>query len=163
MIVIALGANLPSRAGSPRDTLKAALTELTAHGVHVSTVSSYYVTKAWPDPADPPFVNAVARIDTKLAPAELMALLHATEESFGRQRTKRNAPRTLDLDLIDYDGRVESGPPVLPHPRLGDRAFVLVPLADIAPDWRHPVTKVPLSRLIAALPRAEQEIERFNS
>jgi 2-amino-4-hydroxy-6-hydroxymethyldihydropteridine diphosphokinase len=163
MIVIALGANLPSRAGEPRDTLKAALTELSAHDVRIASVSSYYVTKAWPDPADPPFVNAVARIETKLSPAELMALLHRTETGFGRQRTKKNAPRTLDLDLIDYDGRVETGPPVLPHPRLADRAFVLVPLADIAPDWRHPATGRPISELIAALPAEESEIETLKT
>ncbi|MGZ5924871.1 MAG: 2-amino-4-hydroxy-6-hydroxymethyldihydropteridine diphosphokinase [Rhizomicrobium sp.] len=163
MIVIALGANLPSRAGEPRDTLKAALTELSVRGVRIASVSSYYVTKAWPDPADPPFVNAVARIETKFSPAELMALLHRTETSFGRQRTKKNAPRTLDLDLIDYDGRVQEGPPVLPHPRLADRAFVLVPLADIAPDWRHPATGRPISELIAALPTEEREIETLKT
>jgi 2-amino-4-hydroxy-6-hydroxymethyldihydropteridine diphosphokinase len=162
MIVIALGANLPSRAGAPRDTLKAALTELAAQGVSVSAISSYYVTKAWPDPADPPFVNAVACVDTKLSPAELMALLHATEESFGRQRTKKNAPRTLDLDLIDYDGRVEKGPPVLPHPRLKERAFVLVPVADIAPNWRHPATGQSISELIGALAAGEREIRRLD-
>src|SRR5207247_11453110 len=122
----------------PRDTLDAALRELSLHGVRIADVSSHYVTKAWPDPSDPPFVNAAARIETNLAPRELMTLLHETEEMFGRVRAQKNAPRTLDLDLIDYDGRVEPGPPQLPHPRLQDRAFVLVPLADIAPGWRHP-------------------------
>ena len=74
----------------------------------------------------------------------------------------KNAPRTLDLDLIDYDGRVENGPPVLPHPRLKERAFVLVPVADIAPNWRHPATGQSISELIAALAAGEREIRRLD-
>src|SRR5215469_13046587 len=117
MILIALGGNLPSQAGEPAQTLPAALAALDQHGVRVAAVSSYYVTAAWPDPSDPPFVNAVARIETSLAPDALMNLLHQTETAFGRVRSKKNAPRTLDLDLLDYDGRIAQGPPVLPHPR----------------------------------------------
>jgi len=163
MIVIALGANIPSRAGMPRDTLNAALTALREQGIRIAAISSFYATPAWPDPGDPPFVNAVARIETGLSPPELMTLLHATEESFGRQRTKKNAPRTLDLDLLDYDGRIEVGPPVLPHPRLGERSFVLIPLADIAPLWRHPATKASLAELIEALPPNERQITRLEA
>lgn len=163
MIVIALGANLPSRVGEPRETLTAALAELSTRGVRVAEVSSYYVTKAWPDPSDPPFVNAVARVETNLAPRELMALLHGTEEMFGRKRAAKNAPRTLDLDLIDYDSRVEPGPPQLPHPRLGERAFVLVPLAEIAPGWRHPQTDQTIGTLLAALPADAKKIGKLTT
>src|SRR6185295_913111 len=99
MIVIALGANLPSRVGAPRDTLDAAIREFFHHGIRVTAVSSYYVTKAWPDPSDPPFVNAVAQLETELSSRELLDLLHRIEESFGRKREKKNAPRTLDIDL----------------------------------------------------------------
>ena len=106
MIVIALGANLPSRSGAPRDTLKAALAAVSRNGVDVVAVSFYYVTKAWPDASDPPFVNAVAQIKTWLSASELMTLLHRTEMEFGRVRGAKNAPRTLDLDLIDFDGDV---------------------------------------------------------
>lgn len=163
MIVIALGANLPSRAGTPRDTLKAALARLAAQGVHVANVSSCYLTKAWPDPADPDFVNAVARIETTRSPRELMELLHATEAHFGRTRGAKNAPRTLDLDLIDYDGRVELGPPELPHPRLAERAFVLVPLEELAPSWRHPATGTSIADLLMALAPGKSEIVKLSS
>ena len=103
-------------------------------------VSAFYETRAWPDPSDPPFVNAVAKVRTDLQPVALLALLHKVETRFGRTRSAPNAARTLDLDLLDYDGRVEEGPPVLPHPRIAERRFVLEPLAAIAPDWRHPVS-----------------------
>jgi 2-amino-4-hydroxy-6-hydroxymethyldihydropteridine diphosphokinase len=163
MILIALGGNLPSRAGEPAQTLKAALAALVQHDVSVVDVSSYYVTAAWPDPSDPPFVNAVARIETNLAPEALMTLLHDTETAFGRVRSTKNAPRTLDLDLLDYDSRLEQGPPALPHPRLADRAFVLVPLADVAPGWRHPVLGKTVEDLLSALLPAERRTVKLIS
>jgi 2-amino-4-hydroxy-6-hydroxymethyldihydropteridine diphosphokinase len=154
MILIALGANLPSRAGGPADTLLAALTSLGARGITVERQSGFYESPAWPDPSDPPFINAVASVGTELTPADLLRVLHEIEDAFGRQRGRRNAPRTLDLDLIDYDGRVERGPPELPHPRMEARAFVLLPLRDIAPGWRHPVSGRTVSELIAEAPSA---------
>lgn len=163
MIVIALGANLPSTVGAPRNTLAAALARLSAQGVRIAKVSSYYVTKAWPDPTDPAFVNAVARVETEHAPRELMKILHEVEEYFGRTRAKRNAPRTLDIDLIDYDGRVELGPPELPHPRVAERAFVLVPLEEIAPNWRHPATGKSIAELLSALAPEILEIGKLRS
>lgn len=162
MILIALGANLNSTAGVPAQTLDAALAEVARHGARVVAVSPYYVTPAWPDPADPPFVNAVARIESEESPQSLMELLHATETAFGRTRAAKNAPRTLDLDLIDFDGRVEQGPPTLPHPRLVERAFVLVPLADVAPDWIHPATGTSVRDLLAALPPDARKIARLS-
>ena len=161
MIVIALGSNLSSQAGGPQETLAAAIARLTYNDATVRKVSRYFKSAAWPDPNDPPFTNAVAIIETARDPAALMTLLHETEAAFGRVRGPRNAPRTLDLDLIDYDGRVEKGPPVLPHPRLADRAFVLVPLADIAPDWRHPESGQSIAELIAVLPPEARDIEKL--
>lgn len=161
MIVIALGGNLPSHVGLPQQTLKAALAFLSQQGVNVVAVSSYYVTPAWPDPSEPFYVNAVAQIQTELTPAVLMQLLHETETAFGRVRSTRNAARTLDLDLLDYESRVEAGPPRLPHPRIAERAFVLTPLADVAPSWRHPQTGRTAQELLAALPAGG--IERLTS
>lgn len=163
MILIALGGNLTSQAGEPAQTLTAALAAIDHLPVRVVGVSSYYVTAAWPDPSDPPYVNAVARIETSLAPVALMNRLHETETAFGRVRSKKNAPRTLDLDLLDYDGRIEQGPPVLPHPRLATRGFVLAPLADVAPHWRHPITGQTVRELLAALPDAERRMQKLTS
>jgi len=153
MILIALGANLPSLAGQPADTLKRALGELERQGVEIRQVSAFYETPAWPDPADPAFVNAVAAVKTSLQPVELLVLLHGVETDLGRLRSAANGPRTLDLDLLDYDGRVMDEPQLtLPHPRMTARSFVLVPLRDVAPGWRHPGTGQGLAELLAALP-----------
>ena len=157
MILIAFGANLPSRAGAPAQTVTAALAALEPNGIEPVMVSKLYQTEAWPNPNDPPFVNAVAQVRTVLPPRALLKALQEIERSFGRIRTVPNAPRTLDLDIVDYDGRIEGGPPTLPHPRLDRRAFVLVPLAEIAPDWRHPVSGRSAEELLANIPRAEKE------
>lgn len=151
MILIGLGANLPSLAGAPQATLRASLDALGMRGVAAGPVSHFYRTPAWPDPADPPFVNAAARLTTQLDPRALLDLLREIETIFGREHEVKNAPRTLDLDLLDFDGRVEQGPPQLPHPRLATRAFVLVPMRDIAPLWRHPVSGKGVAELIEEL------------
>ena len=140
MILIALGANLPSPAGPPTATLRAALARLEEQGVKILSVSSFYETPAWPDPAQPAFVNAVAAVESTLQPVELLTLLHGVETDFGRLRSAPNAPRTLDIDLLDYDGKRMADGVMLPHPRMAERSFVLVPLAQVAPNWRHPVT-----------------------
>jgi 2-amino-4-hydroxy-6-hydroxymethyldihydropteridine diphosphokinase len=155
-IFMALGANLLSRAGMPRQTIEAALRDLLVAGVQIERRSRLYETPAWPDPSQPTFVNAVARIRSPVSSRKLMELLHKTETCFGRTRSARNAPRTLDLDLLDFEGCVQHGPPTLPHPRMTGRAFVLVPLAEVDPEWCHPVTGTPVKALLAALPAADR-------
>ncbi len=124
-------------------------------------VSDFYQSRAWPDPSDPPFVNAVARVETAKAPTELLSLLKQMEILFGRSSTQQNAPRPLDLDLLDYEGRVQTGPPDLPHPRMHERGFVLIPLSEIAPAWRHPVSRLGAGELVNALPDAAREVTRL--
>lgn len=151
-ILIALGSSLPSRAGTPGETLTAALAALEAEGVELRKISSFRQTTAWPDPADPPFTNAVALVRTSLQPVALLKLLHAVETAFGRVRSRPNAPRTLDLDLLAHGGTVlEEGSLILPHPRLAERRFVLEPLAEIVPHWRHPVTGLTPVHMLALL------------
>ena len=147
MILIGLGGNLPSAEfGAPRATLEAALAALDAAGIGIRQRSRWYRTTPVPDDGQPHYVNGVARPrDRPARPRTSWRLLLETERRFGRIRTQRWAPRVLDLDLLAYHDHVTwaepapAGSPMLPHPRLHERAFVLVPLAEIAPAWRHPV------------------------
>ena len=163
-IFIGAGANLPHPIhGAPRQALEAALAELGRRGVSVIRVSPWYRTAPVPASDQPWYVNAVAEVVTTLAPDELLAVLHEVEQSFGRVRTVANAARMIDLDLLDFRGKTAAGGPgraILPHPRMAARAFVLQPLADLAPAWRHPVSGTPIQALLAALP-AGQTIERL--
>ena len=111
-----------------------------AEGVHVRRRSRWYRSAPVPPSGQPDYVNGVAIVETALDPASLLALLHRIEARFGRVRGARNEARALDLDLLAYDDRVNDGAdgPILPHPRLHQRAFVLRPLAELAPLWRHP-------------------------
>ncbi len=155
MILIALGANLPSPAGPPRATCEAAVAVLAEHGVAVVARSPWYATAPVPPSAQPWFVNGVIRVRTRLGPCELLDLLHRIERAFGRRRTVRNAARPLDLDLLAYGRRAAPrGRPQLPHPRMAERAFVLLPLRDVAPAWRDPTTDERVDTLIARLPRS---------
>ncbi|MGZ9143738.1 MAG: 2-amino-4-hydroxy-6-hydroxymethyldihydropteridine diphosphokinase [Candidatus Binatia bacterium] len=161
MILIALGSNLFSDAyGSPQDICAAAVEALEKRGISITARSRWFRTAPVPVSDQPWFVNGVIAVETLLPPAELLGLLHRVEAEFGRTRTERNEARILDLDLLAYNNRVsnETGGPMLPHPRLHERAFVLLPLADIDPQWRHPVSGVPIATLIAALP-ADQRAE----
>lgn len=152
MILVALGANLPSRFGPPRATLEAALARLPEVGLAVAARSPWYLTAPVPASDQPDYVNGVAAVETGLDAAATLAALHAVEAEFGRVRTVANAPRAIDLDLIAYHGEVSAEAPVLPHPRMHQRAFVLYPLADVAPGWVHPVSGRGVAELIADLP-----------
>lgn len=122
-------------------------------GLRLVALSRLWDSAPVPASAQPRFVNAVLRAEGTPEPEALLAALHALEARFGRVRAEVNAARTLDLDLLDLNGLVRAAPPpVLPHPRLGERAFVLAPLADVAPLWRHPVSGATVEALLAALP-----------
>ncbi|MBK1698011.1 2-amino-4-hydroxy-6-hydroxymethyldihydropteridine diphosphokinase [Rhodovibrio salinarum] len=163
MSYIALGANLASeRFGPPKATLTAALALMAERGLPVAARSSWYESAPVPMSDQPWFINAVVRLDATPDPGPLLETLHALEAELGRVRSIANAPRAVDLDLIDAGGRVSASDdwPVLPHPRLHARAFVLMPLKEIAPDWRHPATGTHIDTLLAALP-ADQSCRKI--
>jgi 2-amino-4-hydroxy-6-hydroxymethyldihydropteridine diphosphokinase len=174
--LIALGANLSFGKLSLSEALLSAAKALSSNFVTICQVSRLYSTPCFPPGAGPDYVNAAARIETSLDPAALLAHLHRIEADFGRARLVRWGQRTLDLDLLAMDDLVLPDAPtqdqwrnltpdlqaqlapkglILPHPRVQDRAFVLVPLADVAPDWRHPRLGLTVAEMLARLETAE--------
>ncbi len=174
--LIALGSNMSSEIGSSEATLRAALKRLDESGARVAKASRMYLTPCFPPGAGPDYVNAAARLSFAGTPQALLAVLHEIEAEFGRERAERWGRRTLDLDLIAAGDavlpdaetfeawcnlspaqRIETEPKelILPHPWLAERAFVLVPLAEVAPDWVHPVLGLCVTEMRDALPKAE--------
>ena len=138
-IVVALGSNLAGGYGSSEALLEAALARFPEAGLKILNRSSWWRSAAWPDPNGPEYRNGVALVEANAGPAGVLAALLKLEAEMGRDRWARNAPRTLDLDLIAHGRRVLDEPGLaVPHPRAHERLFVMGPLAEIAPDWRHP-------------------------
>ena len=140
-VIVALGGNLALEGQAVQAVLELAAGRLAGAGLKPVRRSGWWRSAAWPDPAQPAYLNAVAWVETSLEPRAVLAALLDIETAFGRRRSVPNAPRTLDLDLIAYGRRIVEEPGlILPHPRAADRLFVMGPLAEIAPDWRHPVS-----------------------
>lgn len=139
-VIVALGGNMAGDFGSSEALLEAALAGFAEAGLPILLRSSWWRSAAWPDPNAQEYRNGVVLVEARLSPQELIRTLFTIEARFGRERGPRNASRTLDLDLIAY-GRLVSDDPALtlPHPRAHERLFVMGPLAQIAPGWRHPV------------------------
>jgi 2-amino-4-hydroxy-6-hydroxymethyldihydropteridine diphosphokinase len=164
VILVAIGANLPGPDGAPATETcrRAAATLDRLPGLRLRALSRWFATAPVPPtPGVPDYVNGVALLAPRPGaappdPAALLAALQVIEAEFGRVRPYPNAPRTLDLDLLDLDGLVRAGPdPVLPHPRMQGRAFVLAPLCDIAPGWVHPVLGVTAAAMLDGLDKQD--------
>jgi 2-amino-4-hydroxy-6-hydroxymethyldihydropteridine diphosphokinase len=159
MILIALGANLPSRYGTPAQTLRMAVEELHARGVEVVQRSKIWLTAPVPFDADQPWYhNSVIEVKTDLLPHDLLDLMLNIEEKFGRVRSVKNAPRLLDLDLIAYHNEIikDKERLIVPHPRCHERLFVLKPLSDISNVWTHPVLGQNVTEMIQNLPDGQE-------
>ncbi len=179
-ILIALGANLPQSHNRPSDTLKAAITAIGQSTLTLKAVSRFFKTPCFPPGAGPDYVNAVIslRANKGEKASQILAILHEIEEEYGRTRDVRWGMRTLDLDLLSYGNQVAPSRDdylywqhlpadeqtlrapeslILPHPRIQDRGFVLVPAMDVAPDWCHPVLKLTISQMCAALPQEARD------
>lgn len=161
MILIAIGANLHGPDGAPPLwTCRAAVWGLAAlPGLRLEAASRWYETRPVPLSDQPNYINGMARLRSihgaAIRPDSLLASLQAIEARFGRRRAALNVARTLDLDLIDMDGLVRDAPdPILPHPRAHSRAFVLLPLLDVAPDWIHPANGRTARMLLDAVDRS---------
>lgn len=157
-IIIGIGANLQhSLWGEPVNSCRTVLKLLNADGIYVIRHSRWYRSAPVPISDQPWYVNGVAEIMTDLPLRQFLAKCQEIEIRFGRIRGERNAPRTVDIDLLAAGKLcVDSEALTLPHPRLAERAFVLLPLAEIYPDWCHPVTHISISEMIKALPTKQQ-------
>jgi 2-amino-4-hydroxy-6-hydroxymethyldihydropteridine diphosphokinase len=179
-LLVAFGANLPFEKSAPSETISRAATALSEEGLTLLGLSRLFATPCFPVGAGPDYVNAAAvfRDDRADDLASTLARLHRIEARFGRKRVQRWGMRTLDIDLLAAGDSVLPDaetqdlwrlmPPqtqigvapdrlILPHPRLQDRAFVLVPLADVAPDWVHPRTGLSVLQMLEALPAADRD------
>jgi len=164
VILLGIGANIPStRFGSPRQTCEGALEAISAAGIRVVDRSSWYRSAPVPESDQPWFINGVAELETSLGPEALLAVLQGIEARFGRVRGLVNGPRIIDLDLLAYGSvlRVSGAAPLLPHPRMHERAFVLRPLAALAPKWLHPIYRCTARDLANDL-SADQVVEALS-
>lgn len=154
MILIAVGANLPGANGaSAIETCQWAVGQLSlVPGWRVRGLSRWYRTAPVPASDQPDYINGVAHVEGNTSPEHALAHLHRIEAEAGRVRGAANAARTLDLDLLAVDMEIRDTPTLtLPHPRMQDRGFVLYPLRDVAPAWRHPVLRATAAELLARL------------
>lgn len=179
MVLVAFGGNLDFNAASPMETIRDALETLQRVDFVLHRQSRFFQTPCFPVGTGPDYVNAAAVFwaGAGLHPADILARFHLIEQQFGRARDTRWGGRTLDIDLLAMgdavlpnaatyaswrdlpaDQQSQQAPDqlILPHPRLQDRAFVLVPLMDVAPDWRHPISGLDVRQMCAALPQAER-------
>jgi len=150
-VYLAIGSNL----GNKINNIEVTKFELEKHKIKILKFSSYYLSESWPDKSMPSYVNIIIKIKTSLAPLELLKVCNLIELKLGRIRTKKNSPRTCDIDIIDYNNQIlvmQNNELILPHSRMNRRNFVLLPLFEIEKSWKHPKSKINIVELINSLP-----------
>ena len=161
MIVLGLGANLSSSFGDRFQNIDMAVSAIEGYGLQVQKKSSQYESLSFPNKKNPKFINIAIGVKTHLPPEDLASVLIFIEESLERKRGKKNDPRTCDIDIIDYNGKVfdftyRDLTFSVPHSKITHRNFVLYPLQEIVPDWKHPKTNELIGTLIEKLPREDK-------
>ena len=161
MILLGLGSNLSSSFGDRFENINLAISYLESNGIKIKKKSSYYESLSYPNKENPKFINIVIVVETHLPPEDLASILIYIEEKLERKRKKKNDPRTCDIDIIDYNGQIinfkyRNFDFTVPHKKLIYRNFVLIPLLEIFPEWRHPKTKEFINILIDKLPQEDK-------
>ena len=148
---LAIGSNL----GNKINNIDIAKFELQKNKIKILMSSSCYLSESWPDSTNPNYINIIIKIKTSLMPLELLTICNLVESKLGRVRSKKNAPRTCDIDIIDYDKKIlneKNNKLSLPHPRMNKRNFVLLPLFEVDKSWKHPKSNINIVNLINSLP-----------
>ena len=162
MVVLGIGSNLPSSYGDRFKNIEIAISYLNKYKIEVIKKSSFYETPSYPDITNPKFINVVIEVKTDLNPTELVSVLLFIEDMLQRVRVKKNDPRTCDIDIIDYkqknmNFKYENLDFVVPHEKLSNRNFVLFPLREILPEWKHPKTNDHIDILIDKLSNVDKK------
>jgi len=168
MIYLALGSNLPGDFSNSAQLIDAAIDNVQLYGAHLVARAPLYRSAAVGPKVEGQvqgdYINTVVAVRSVLPPFGLLSRLHALEAAFGRERRVKWGPRTLDIDILSYHVEAQSGLVQIPHPLMARRAFVLYPLRDIAPGWRHPSSGEAVDALIKGLSATERSgIERIES
>ena len=150
-IYLGIGSNL----GNKRRNIERTKFNLINNNIKILKCSSYYESLSWPNPNNPKFLNIVLEIDTDFSPMELINKCKVIEKKLGRKRLPKNSPRECDIDIIDFRNKKTYGDLILPHPRMDTRNFVLLPLFEINKDWKHPILKVNIRKLISSLSNSD--------
>ena len=150
-IYLGIGSNL----GNRRKNIELAKFKLIQNDIRIKKSSNIYESLSWPNPNKPKFFNVVLEISSNLSPLKLIDTCKKIEIDLGRKKGSKNAPRECDLDIIDYYNQKLKGKIILPHPRMHERNFVLLPLYELNKDWKHPILKQPIKKLILSLSNKE--------
>jgi len=151
LVYLAIGSNL----GNKINNIEITKFELEKHKINIVKSSSSYISESWPEHSMPSYINIIIKIKTSLKPLELLKVCNWIELKLGRVRSKKNAPRTCDIDIIDYNKMIlekRGSKLILPHPRMTKRNFVLLPLFEVNKSWKHPKSKINIVKLINSLP-----------